>query len=354
MTQIALITDTHWGCRGDSPIFADFIAKFYKEVFFPYLEEHGIENIIHLGDIVDRRKFINFVTAKRLNEDFIEPIYKNKITLQAIIGNHDTYFKNTNAVNSMDVLYREGTHFRYHSSPYEVTIDGCKILLMPWICDDNYEESMRKIEQTTAQVLFGHLEISGFEMYKGSVINHGMDRSVFDKFDVVCSGHYHHRSSRGNIHYLGCPYEMTWSDYNDPKGFHIFDTKTRELKFIPNPLSIFHKLVYDDVGKTINQATDYDYANYKNAFVKVIVKNKTNPYWFDMVVDKLEKAGTTQIQVVDDNLNLNLESDESIIDEAEDTITILKNYVNNLELDADKVELESLMRELYGEAMALE
>lgn len=147
---------------------------------------------------------------------------------------------------------------------------------------------------------------------------------------------------------------MTWSDYNDPKGFHIFDTKTRELKFIPNPLSIFHKLVYDDVGKTINQATDYDYANYKNAFVKVIVKNKTNPYWFDMVVDKLEKAGTTQIQVVDDNLNLNLESDESIIDEAEDTITILKNYVNNLELDADKVELESLMRELYGEAMALE
>jgi DNA repair exonuclease SbcCD nuclease subunit len=191
-------------------------------------------------------------------------------------------------------------------------------------------------------------------MYKGSVIDHGMARSTFDKFDVVCSGHYHHRSSRGNIHYLGCPYEMTWSDYNDPKGFHIFDTKTRELKFVPNPFVIFHKLVYDDAGKTINQTTDYEYDKYKNAFVKVIVKNKTNPYWFDMVIDKLEKAGATQIQVVDDNLNLTLDIDDGIIDEAEDTITILKNYVNNLELDADKVELESLMRELYSEAMSLE
>ena len=354
MTKLALVTDTHWGCRNDSPLFADFISKFYKEVFFPYLEEHGIENIIHLGDIVDRRKYINFVTAKRLNDDFIEPVYKNKMNLRAIIGNHDTYFKNTNEINSMDVLYRESAHFQYHSSPTETTIDGCKILLMPWICDDNYEESMRMIEQTDAQVLFGHLEISGFEMYKGSVINHGMDRSTFDKFDVVCSGHYHHRSSRGNIHYLGCPYEMTWSDYNDPKGFHIFDTKTRELTFVPNSFTMFHKLVYDDTNKTIKDVIEQDFSVYKNTHLKVIVKNKNNPYWFDMMIDRLEKSGTANIQVVDDNLNLNLESDEDIVDEAEDTITILKKYVTNLEIETDKIELDNLMRSLYEEALSVE
>lgn len=354
MTKVALVTDSHWGARGDSPVFAKFISKFYKEIFFPYLKNNYIENIIHLGDIVDRRKFINFVTAKNLYTDFIAPIEEYKIHLHAIIGNHDTTFKNTNEVNSMDVLYGNRAKFEYYANPTEITIDGCKIVLMPWICENNHESAMKMLADTTAQVLFGHLEISGFEMHKGSVIDHGMDRNIFSKFEIACSGHYHHRSSRGNIHYLGCPYEMTWADYNDPKGFHIFDTQTRELTFVPNPYKIFHKLVYDDVSKTMDDVTELDFDQHKDTFVKVIVKNKTNPYWFDMMIDKLEKAGTIQIQVVDDNLNLNLESDESIIDEAEDTITILKNYVANLELDADKGELESLMRELYGEAMALE
>jgi len=51
--KIALITDTHWGCRGDSPVFARRIAKFYAEQFFPYIDKHEIKQIIHLGDILD-------------------------------------------------------------------------------------------------------------------------------------------------------------------------------------------------------------------------------------------------------------------------------------------------------------
>lgn len=353
MTKIALITDTHWGCRNDSPIFAEHISKFYREVFFPYLEEHGINYIVHLGDIVDRRKYINFVTAKRLDEDFIKPICKNNLFLHAIIGNHDTYFKNTNEINSMNVLYRDNCHFNYYYGPTEFRIDGCKIMFMPWICSGNYEECMDAIEKTDAQVLFGHLELTGFEMYKGSPNNHGFDPKIFDKFDIVCSGHFHHKSSKGNINYLGAPYEMTWSDYDDPRGFHVFDTETRELTFIQNQNRIFHKLFYSDMNQDLSYVLDKDFSQYKNCIIKVVVKDKTNLHMFDMFIEKLEKAGVADLQVVEDHLNLNLELDDEILEEAEDTLSLLNKYASQAtKNDSDKLSL--LLQELYNEALMVE
>ena len=354
MTQVALITDTHWGCRNDSPIFAQHIARFYREVFFPYLKQHGINFIIHLGDIVDRRKYINFVTAKNLKEDFIDPIKNNNLFLHAIIGNHDTFFKNTNEVNSMDVLYGDRSPFQYYPSPQEITIDGCKILLMPWICTDNHDKCMEAIENTDAQILFGHLELNGFEMYKGHANDHGFETKIFDKFDLVCSGHFHHKSTRGNINYLGAPYEMTWSDYDDPRGFHVFDTDTRELTFIENPNKIYHKIVYDDMDKTIEYVTTQDFSQYKGCIIKVIIKQKTNPHIFDLFIDALEKAGVADLQAVEDHLNLDLTMDEEILEEAEDTLSILNKFIEQIADKNNHNNLSRLIKELYDEALAVE
>lgn len=321
-------------------------------MFFPYLDEHNINFIIHLGDIVDRRKYINFVTASNLRKDFIDPIRKKNKFLYAIIGNHDTFYKNTNEVNSMDVLYGDRAGFTYTSNPIEIDLD-CKILLMPWICTENYEQCMKTIQDTDAQVLFGHLELKGFEMYKGQPNDHGFETSLFDKFDVVCSGHFHHKSSRGNIHYLGAPYEMTWSDYDDPRGFHIFDTKTRQLTFIENPNKIFHKIHYNDASMQLDDILMIDFEPFKNCVIKVIVKNKSNPHMFDVFIDKLEKAGVADLQVVEDHLNLNLEVDEDILKDAEDTLTMLTKYASQVSKDKSK-ELSKFLRELYSEALTVE
>jgi len=352
MTQIALITDTHWGCRNDSPIFAKHISKFYEQVFFPYLEENNINFIIHLGDIVDRRKYINFVTASNLKKDFIEPIRQKNKFLYALIGNHDTFYKNTNEVNSMDVLYGDRAGFTYISEPMEIDI-GCKILMMPWICTENYQQCMDMIQKTDAQVLFGHLELKGFEMYKGQPNDHGFETSIFDKFDVVCSGHFHHKSSRGNIHYLGAPYEMTWSDYDDPRGFHVFDTDTRQLTFVDNPNKIFHKIHYNDTNMAMEDVLMNDFIAFKDCVIKVIVKNKSNPHMFDVFIDKLEKAGVADLQVVEDHLNLNLEIDEDILKDAEDTLTLLTKYASQVSKDKSK-QLSKFLHELYSEALMLE
>lgn len=352
--KIALITDTHWGARGDSPAFAEYFNRFYYEHFFPYLAEHSINNIFHLGDIVDRRKYINFVTARHLRK-FVEHCDSSGIHLDVIIGNHDTSFKNTNEVNSMRELFEHSKYdINYYSDPTVVQLGGVDIAVLPWICSGNYEESMQFINKTNAQVLFGHLELAGFEMYKGAVNDNGFDSKIFDKFDLVCSGHFHHKSTRGNINYLGAPYEMSWSDYNDPRGFHIFDTETRELEFIRNPLTMFNKVHYHDQDKTLDEIMAVDFDHYKGSYVKLIVHTKTNPYWFDMFVDKIEKAGVLDLQVVDDNLNLQLEDDGDIVNEAEDTLTVLNKVVEQVDSRVDKKVLYTFLSSLYNEALSVE
>jgi DNA repair exonuclease SbcCD nuclease subunit len=352
--KIALITDTHWGARGDSIAFAEYFNRFYYEHFFPYLAEHGISRIFHLGDIVDRRKYINFVTARHLRK-FVEYCDTSGIRLDVIVGNHDTSFKNTNEVNSMRELFEHSTYdIHYYSDPTDVDINGTTIGVLPWVCSGNYEESMDFLRNTSAQILFGHLEIAGFEMYKGAVNDHGFDSKIFDKFDVVCSGHFHHKSTRGNINYLGAPYEMSWSDYNDPRGFHIFDTETRELTFIRNPLTMFNKIHYHDQDKTLDDIMAVDFDHYKGSYVKLIVHSKTNPYWFDMFVDKIEKTGVLDLQVVDDNLNLQLEDDGDIVSEAEDTLTVLNKVVDQVDSRVDKKVLYNFLSSLYNEALSVE
>jgi hypothetical protein len=198
----------------------------------------------------------------------------------------------------------------------------------------------------------GHLELSGFEMYKGSMVSHGDDRRIFERFDTVLSGHYHHRSSDGSIHYLGNHAEFTWSDYDDPKGFHVLDTETRDLTFIRNPYKIFDKVWYDDLTKNPDEI---DTDSYKSKIIKVIVTNKTNPYKFDLFINKLEKSGVIDMQIVDDHLNLALEDDTNIINEAESTIDIFKHHIDQINIaNLDKKRLENTIVDLYNEALTIE
>lgn len=353
---VAILGDTHFGVRNDNVAFHDYFEKFYDNVFFPYLKQHKVTRIIQLGDLFDRRKYINFNTLKRSKEYFFDKIVENDIRMDVFVGNHDTYFKNTNEVNSPELLLEDYRNNIYVTSePKDLDLVDLNVTLLPWMCSGNYQQCIDHINKTDAQVLFGHLELAGFEMYRGAVNDHGMDAKIFDKFDMVMSGHFHHKSSRGNIHYLGTPYEMTWSDYNDPKGFHIFDTETRELTFIENPYKMFQKWFYNDIEwEDQSVIDDLDFDQVKNCFVKVVVKNKNNPYWFDMYIDQLEKAGALDIQVVDDNLNLQLEDDEDLVDEAEDTLTILINYANQVSSSVDSNNLNKFLSELYEEALSVE
>ena len=353
--KIALITDTHWGARGDSLTFLNYFRKFYDNIFFPYLEEHNIKTCIHLGDVVDRRKFINFKILNDLRTNFVERLWKLGVDTHIIIGNHDVFYKNTNELNSLQEIFTtsEGTVEPWmYSSPREVDFDGLGILMMPWICEENYGECMKAIQNTQCQVLMGHLEVTGFEQHIGSWNQEGLESDVFDKFDFAFSGHFHHKSDNGTVYYLGNPYEITWSDYKDPRGFHIFDTSTRHLEFIQNPYRMFHKIYYNDDDETFETITERDYNEYKNTYVKVVIQKKTNPFWFDTMLDKLYEVDVSDLVVVENFADFDI-SDDDIIDEAQDTLTILSKHVDSLNVK-NKGELNILMRTLYNEALTVE
>lgn len=352
--KIALITDTHWGIRGDVIAFHDYFKQSLDEFFFPELRKHGIKKIIHLGDLVDRRKFVNYMTAHRLRKDFLDPI-EREFEMDIIIGNHDTYYKNTNELNALRELiagkYNRINIFTNSTTVYDTEIP---ILYVPWICDDNKEDTINAIKNTEAQICFGHLELSGFEMYKGHISDHGHNHTIFDKFDTVCSGHFHHKSTYGNINYLGAFAEFTWTDYDDPRGFHIFDTDTRTLTFVQNPFTMFMKIHYDDLNKTIDEVVHQD-LNTKNKIIKVIVRNKTNPYWFDMFIDKIENSNPLEMQIIEDSMQLFDMDAEEAINEAEDTITMFKSYISQLGIDSSKRDkLEKAIVDLYQEAIAIQ
>jgi hypothetical protein len=191
----------------------------------------------------------------------------------------------------------------------------------------------------------GHLELSGFEMMRGMKCEDGMDMKLFSKFDSVFTGHFHHKSSNKNIHYLGNPYELTWVDYNDPRGFHIFDTDTGKIEFIKNPFTMFNKIWYDD-----NSKPNQDFSKYKGKYVKVIVKEKSNPYNFDVFLDNLYKSEVADLSIVEEETEFDAE-DANTDDIAEDTIVLLTKYIDNYDLEVDKTKLKGLMQDLYTTAL---
>jgi DNA repair exonuclease SbcCD nuclease subunit len=250
----------------------------------------------------------------------------------------------------MEELTKGMDHVSVYTDPCEVALTkDHKVLFVPWICNDNEDETRELIEKTRTKVAFGHLQIEGMEQHKGSFAIEGHSMSMFKAFQKVFSGHFHHRSTTGNVTYLGNPYEITWSDYNDKRGFHIYDTETMETEFIENPYSMFHKIYYND------EKNDYgDFSRYEDTYVKIIIENKNNNYMFETLMDKLIAAGTSNISVVDNLFDIeDLGDDIDGIEDVEDTMSVIKNCVDGLQIE-NKNDLNKLMQDLYGEALTME
>jgi DNA repair exonuclease SbcCD nuclease subunit len=350
--RVAIITDQHFGARNDSILFLDFFEKFYENTFFPTIDSAGIDTVLVLGDTFDRRKYVNFYALQRTKEMFFDKLAQRNIQVHMLAGNHDTYYKNTNDVNSPDLLLREYDNINVIDTPQTIHLDygntSADILMLPWICADNYTQSLTEIQNTSATICMGHLEVAGFAMYRGMESHEGLDKKTFEKFDMVFSGHYHHRSDDGHIFYLGNPYELTWQDYNDPRGFHLFDVDTRKLDFIPNPYTMYERIEYDDRAET--QTRDVDSLDLTDKFVKLVVVNKTDIAKYDEFTNKLYKKGCHEIKIIEDMSSL----DEGEIDEninLEDTMSVLSNYIDSIETEADKDRVKTLMRVLYTEAV---
>jgi DNA repair exonuclease SbcCD nuclease subunit len=344
--KVAVLTDTHYGCKKGSKHIHDYFELFYKNVFFPALEENGVDVVIHMGDAFDSRKSIDYQSLEWAKRVVFDPLKKYEVHM--VVGNHDCYYKNTNNVNSPALLLKDYPNIKTYSSPTNTKVGGIDMTFIPWICSENYDETLKVIKKSKAKVAFGHLELKGFRVNKHLVMEeHGLEADLFSNFTKVFSGHYHTRSDNGTVFYLGNPYEMYWTDVNDTRGFHIFDTETLEHIPINNPYKLFYNIYYED---TPHQT--FDASQYLNKIVKVIVRKKSKQKDFEKFIDKLYKIGIQDLKIVE---NFEIQENENFtVDEEENTISILNRYIDESEFDFDKSIIKSIFEDLYKQACEVE
>ena len=345
--KICILGDTHFGVRSDSPNFLALQDKFYTNVFLPYLIENDIKVVWQLGDMFDRRKYINFNTLAESKRFFFQPLQDAGIEIHTLLGNHDLYYRESLSVNSTGLLLGEFTNLHIYDKMTKWDVDNTSIDIIPWICKENVEEAFEFIRDSKSDLCFGHFEILGFSMYKGMESHDGIAGNLFAKYEGVYSGHFHTKSDRENIHYVGTPYEMTWSDYNDQKGFHIFDTETRQTEFIKNPYTMFLRHEYND------ELVDYDtidIAQFQQKYIKIVVVKKTDYYKFDQFLKKLYESNTYEIKILEDLSDFS----EGVVDTStisiENTLEVLEGYVDSVADDTNRDKIKSFMKGLFLEA----
>ena len=339
--RVAIISDTHYGARKGSKLFHDYFEEFYKHIFFPTLEKEEITTVLHLGDAFDSRKSIDYQSLEWTKRVVLDPLLKYDVHM--LVGNHDAYYKNTNSVNSPSLLLQNYSNIKTYSDPEVIKIGNLNVLLIPWICADNEEKTLRLIKNSGCKVAMGHLELNGFQAHRGHIMDDGMDSIVFDNFTKVFSGHYHTRSNNGTVFYLGNPYEIFWNDVNDTRGFHIFDTETLEHTPVNNPYTMYYVIYYDD-----DNYQTFDTREYENKIVKVIVRKKSNTKKFEKFIDKLYASNVSELKIVE---NLQIEENEDFeAYESEDTLSILNRYVEESEISLDKSIVQKMLNEIYREA----
>ena len=341
--KIAIITDQHLDGRKGNINFWNYFQQFYDEIFFPTLEREGITTVLDLGDTFDNRKSLDYNTLARIKTHYFDRLRAYDVYM--ILGNHTTYYKNSSHINSPELLLEQYDNIKVFSEPYECSFGSKNFLLLPWINGANQELSEEFINKSNADICCGHLEVDGFEVTPGMKFQGGRAIKDFHRFDRVWSGHFHHRSKKGNIQYLGNPYQMFWNDYKDPRGFHIYDTETDRLTYIKNPFEIFSKIYYNDVEKDYSE---FDVSGYTNQFVKIIVEEKKNYSQFESLLDKLYHTGVHDVKIVETLVDTDLDDDAEI--DVKDTLTLLNEYIDEADISVDKSDLKKLMQTLYIES----
>ena len=347
--KFAVITDQHFCVRDSSDYFMENYKNFYKNTFFPYLVKNNIDTIVCLGDTFEDRRKLNINGLQHAREMYFDEAERLGIKIITILGNHDVYYKNTNKINSIDILCSAYKNIELIYDTAVINLDGFKLAMCSWINKENYKDCLEFIRTCDADYLAGHFEINGFEMTKGHVCETGMDGSLFDRFQEVWSGHFHIKSEKDNMKYLGNPSQTNKGDYNYKRGFHVFDTDTRTLEFIENPYNVYMAMFYED---TID-ITTYNFERFKDHIVFINISSylKIDTIKFNLFIDRMNQYAYSS-EIVENENALSENSKEQIQQEYKSTIDTIHGYVDvTFNEKEDKEYLNAYMNDLYQSAL---
>lgn len=345
--KVIAITDQHFGFKRQSAVFHEYFLKFYNDVFFPFLEKNNITTILDLGDTFDSRKTLDLTTIEWAKTNYYNRLQSMGITVHTVVGNHTAYYRNTNRINTPELLLDQYSNIHTYSEPMEIALDGLLILLVPWINAENEARTLKLIETTKAPVAMGHLELNGFYVNRGATMEDGHDADIFSKFKKVFTGHFHTRSDNGTVFYIGNPYEMFFNDVADRRGFIVFDTDTLKHAYVNNPYTLFDYVYYENTD-----LETFDFESYNGKIIKVIVRKKTDTQAFDEFINLLYGAGVVDLKIIE-NYSQQAEQDFDVSLENEDTFTLIQRFVEETEIELNKEKLKHILSEIHKEACEL-
>ena len=344
MSKVVIISDQHFGCKKQSQFIHDYFLQFYENVFFPYIKNNNIKTIIDMGDTFDNRRFLELTTIQWAKNNYYDKLYDLGCGVHTIVGNHTSYFKNTNSINTPELLLSSYSNIKVYPNPCEVDIGRLKVFFIPWINNENETTTAELIKKSKAKVAMGHLELNGFVAHKGHIMEDAREPDLFNKFYKVFSGHYHTRSDNGKIFYIGNPYEIYFNDVDEVRGFAVFDTETLEHEYVNNPYKLHYQLYYDENNLTVPQ-------DLYNKIVKVIVNKKTSVKKFETFIEDINNQEPHELRIIENSEVPSIEDFQVV--ENEDTMSILNTYVDETEIELDRSKIKSILNEVYQSALQL-
>ena len=349
--KIAILADLHIGVKNASDIMIEHQKKFFN-FFFDYLEQNQIDTVVQLGDLFDSRKNANFKVLNFAYEQFFDKIEQHKLNFHTLIGNHDVFYKETLSITSSDLVLRNYQHVHVHDTPTTLCFDGVTFDLIPWICNENQDQCFKYIGESTSDYCCGHFAINEFPVMGNMLYEGGVDKNIFSHYKHVFSGHFHSRSHKQNITYVGIPYQLTWSDALTKNGFIVFDTQTHSWEYVENDDRYYFYMTYDDSRP--GASTNPQSINIENSFIKVIVAAKNKPALFANYINTIIKNHPADLKIIDQQLidiqNANIITPQGII---KGTLQLIDKYIDQLEYD-NKSALRATMTSLYNEAIAIQ
>lgn len=204
--NVICFSDIHFGLRHNSKDHnsdcLDFIDWMIDEAI-----ARNCKTCIFLGDWHHHRSNINILTldytmqALRKLNNYFDKTY-------IMVGNHDLFYREKRDIHSM-IVGSEFPNIVLVDRPIEID----NVALIPWLV----EEEWKVVSNMKARYLFGHLELPGFKMNaQVEMPDHGeLNSQHFQNQELVFSGHFHKRQTKGKISYIGNPFGHNFSDVWD-------------------------------------------------------------------------------------------------------------------------------------------
>lgn len=372
-----VFTDLHVGISNDKASRQKIAENFINEVI-DKIEINDIKQVFFLGDLFHQRTSIE-VTSLNVANDLIRRLSR-VCEVFLLQGNHDLYEKFNSNITSLNIFDLENVNII--SVPSELTLNGQKVLLVPWLCGTSLQEHIDASHLSDKyDIMMGHFEIAASceiptkgRSYANAYKSGSKNYSSVEKDNIV-SEILHHTNDFSTI-YLGHIHDhevltfenRTWNIVGSPQyqvhdmqrlpdskklhGYYILDEKNNEEFNLSTSVPKFVTLYASDMvngkldesklkGAIVRRCYDIVLTDEQKVQMDTIVTN-ANVYEEDSSVFVL---GTT-------------DEDGNPVDETEelgvmfDKFEYITGQIGKIHHEAiDNEQLTNLMREYYNKAL---